>query len=655
MADVRPDFRTLFESAPGLFLVLDPDLVIVGVTDAYLAATLTERDAIVGRHVFDVFPDNPDDPVNPGVSNLRASLERVVRDRVADVMPVQKYDIQHPEGGFEERFWSPTNSPVLDESQQLRYVIHRVEDVTEYVSQHRVDPMDTLDARQRMESDVVQRAREAADVSRVLKETNATLIEMNARVQELDRLKSQFFANVSHELRTPLTLILAPAEQLLSRTEPGDADHATLEMIIRNARILLREVTNLLDASKLEFGAMNVTYADIDLAAHVRRAAAFFESVAETRGITFVVDAAGALPAQVDPEHLERILLNLLSNAFKVTPLDGVVRCSVRSDATAQDATLEVADNGPGIAEEDRTLVFERFRQLDGGATRPYAGSGLGLAIVHDLVQLLRGDIAVGSAPEGGAVFTLNLPLRAPAGVAVHPYTVREHAAAVGVLADTFARDAETFPVLSADDDKRPLALVIEDNADLNALIGQELARDFRVATAADGQRGLELIRTYKPDLVICDVMMPRMSGEEVVRAVRADPSIATTAILVLSARAGDADRMLLLDAGANDYLTKPFSAPELRARVRNLVRDVLAQSQARRGAVAHDRERIAKELQTVVMHDVFAATLEIDSVRPMTTGRVAERLDAAAELLERALRGIRTSIYSPPTNVPTS
>ena len=164
------DFHALFEGAPGLYLVLDPDLMIVALTDAYAAATMTERSAIVGRHIFDVFPDNPDDPAAEGVANLRASLERVIRDRVRDVMPVQKHDIQRPDdSGFEERFWSPMNSPVLGPSGELRYIIHRVEDVTGYVRLRRANELEPLE--------IIAQAREVAAASRALKEANAELSE----------------------------------------------------------------------------------------------------------------------------------------------------------------------------------------------------------------------------------------------------------------------------------------------------------------------------------------------------------------------------------------------------------------------------------------------------------------------------------------------
>jgi PAS domain-containing protein len=185
------DFQLLFESAPGLYLVLDPDMTIVAVSDTFLAATITERSAVLGRHLFDAFPDNPDDPATEGARNLKASLVRVARDRTADVMAVQKYDIQRPAeegGGFEERFWSPYNSPVLRPDGSLAYIIHRVRDVTEYVQRHRAgaaSPEWHLDDE---EAEIVLRAREVADSGRQLKESNAELASLYERSQEMDRI-----------------------------------------------------------------------------------------------------------------------------------------------------------------------------------------------------------------------------------------------------------------------------------------------------------------------------------------------------------------------------------------------------------------------------------------------------------------------------------
>ena len=226
----EPDFRALFESAPGLYLVLDPQLVIVAASDAYLAATMTERNDVIGRGIFEVFPDNPDDPATEGVRNLGASLTRVLRERVPDAMSVQKYDVRRPEaqgGGFEERFWSPRNSPVLSSDGSIAYVIHQVEDVTDFMRLARrrerddVEVRDPTRALDGIEAGVVRRAREVADSGRELKEAKEELEVLYARSKELDRLKTQFFSNVSHELRTPLALVLGPAERSLARLPPG--------------------------------------------------------------------------------------------------------------------------------------------------------------------------------------------------------------------------------------------------------------------------------------------------------------------------------------------------------------------------------------------------------------------------------------------------
>ena len=292
-ADRSVDYRVLFESLPQKYLVIDPDLVIVAASDTYLRATLTQREAMVGRPVFEVFPDNPDDPATEGARNLTASLARVLRQRTPDTMSVQKYDIPPPDaagGGFEERFWSVVNSPVLAADGTVLSIVHAVEDVTEYIRRKLEESSrpesDRLDV---MEAEVVRRAREAADLGRDLKEANEELATLYARLQELDRLKTNFFANVSHELRTPLTLILAPAERLLADLPADDPQRHELEVILRNARVLLGHVNDLLETSKIEAAKLDLDYAELDLGHLVRLVANNFETLALDRSVTFTV------------------------------------------------------------------------------------------------------------------------------------------------------------------------------------------------------------------------------------------------------------------------------------------------------------------------------------------------------------------------------
>ena len=268
LPEQAPDFQALFEPAPGLYLVLTPELGIVAVSDAYADATMTRRDEIVGRSLFDVFPDNPDDPAATAVRNLRASLERVVGERVADAMPVQKYDIRRHEeegGGFEERFWSPRNSPVLSSDGELRYIIHRVEDVTEFVRlQQAGDRHAELEERaEQMESKVYARTREVADASRALKEANAELARLYERTLELDRLKTQFFANVSHEIRTPMNAVVGMAG-LLADTDLDGRQAEYVQTIRASGEHLLTVINDILDFSKL--GVLRVSASPVDTA-----------------------------------------------------------------------------------------------------------------------------------------------------------------------------------------------------------------------------------------------------------------------------------------------------------------------------------------------------------------------------------------------------
>ena len=629
-----PDFRLIFESTPGCFLVLDPDFTIVAVSDAYARSTMTERELIVGQNVFTIFPDNPDDSGAEGVQNLRASLERVRRDLTTDVMPVQKYDIRDSDGDFEERFWSPTNVPVLGSDGMLRFIIHRVEDVTDHLRLQRSD-----EAQQR---EVLAQSSAAARASRELKVANAELAELNRRLTELDTLKNRFFANVSHELRTPLTLILAPVEKLLAEVPDDDPRHRLLDVVDRNARLLLQQVNDLLDASRLETGRVDVEYAELDLTEQVRQAAGFFESRAVDLGIEFRVQTDSQTRAETDAEHLNRILLNVLSNAFKVTPEGGVVRCSVQREPGAERALIEVADSGPGIPADQREVIFERFRQLDGGPTREVPGTGLGLSIVRDLVDLLHGEVGVDTAPEGGALFRIALPVAAPDGAPVgqEPPVERPVVRARGAAADRPDQAATR-----SDDPTRPLVLVIEDNRDLNELVCRTLAEQYRVHAAFDGETGLAEARELEPRLVVCDVMMPKLSGEDLIRKLRAEGACSVP-VLVMSARAEEGARVAMLQAGANDYLAKPFSLTELRVRTDNLINSSLLAERLHVAQLSADRERIATDLHERVIGTLFELSLQLGGVRDLAAGRVQERIDATMSRVDSVIREIRATIF---------
>jgi signal transduction histidine kinase len=665
------DYKVLFESLPQKYLVVDRDLVITAASDSYLRATLTVRSSMVGRPLFEVFPDNPDDPATEGARNLKASLTRVLRERTSDTMSVQKYDIPRPEsagGGFEERFWSVSNSPVLAPDGTVASIVHSVEDVTEYIRRKLEDASrsdsDRLDA---MEAEVVRRAREAADLGRDLKEANEELVTLYARLQELDRLKTNFFANVSHELRTPLTLILGPAERILAGLPDDDPHQHELEVILRNARVLLGHVNDLLETSKIEAAKLDLTYSELDLGHLVRLVANNFETLALDRSVTFVVRTPDhAVTAQVDPTRLQQVLLNLLSNAFKFTPPDGTIRIELDGGGPGGDtARLEVADSGPGIAPNRRTEVFERFHQLDGSSTRKLGGTGLGLHIARELVDLHGGSVQVGDAPEGGALFMVELPVQAPEGSVLHFGSAVPFERPAAALLDGHAVSAGQLPTVvpaggarddgvpdddasddRASDDSAPLVLVVEDNPDMNHFVRDALGGSFRVQAAFNGKEGLALAQALQPDLIICDFMMPEMSGDELVRAVRAEPRLHGTPILILTARNDASARIDVLHQGANDYLLKPFFQPELRARADNLIKVRQAELHLRALQMAQERDRIARDLHDLVIQRVFGAGMRLSSLLPAVEGTTAERLRQVVAELDSVISDIRTTIF---------
>jgi signal transduction histidine kinase/DNA-binding response OmpR family regulator len=609
-ARLQPDFQLLFESSPGLYMVLAPDekYTIVAASNAYLKATMTRRESFIGRGLFEVFPDNPDDPAASGTRNLRASLGRAVSERRPDAMAVQKYDIRRPAdegGGFEERFWSPVNCPVFAPDGSVAYIIHRAEDVTEFVrlKQQRTE---LLGQAEEKEAEIFQRAQQIGEANERLREAHAEMERLYEQTRELDALKTQFFANVSHELRTPLTLILGPVRNLLVDPSQSPASVRDLRVVERNARLLLKHVNDLLDVSKLDAGALAPRYREVDMAQLLRFVASHFEALAAERHLQFSLRLPARLDVQLDPEKTQRVLLNVISNAFKFTPEGGMIGLAL--EHTDERLRIEVSDTGPGVPVALREAIFERFRQADGSATRVSGGTGLGLHIVREFVRLQGGTVEVDASPSGGARFIIELPLRAPPGQAVEPRVEASDEDLALTLAElrqhTPGAAPETEDALVGRD--APCVLIIEDNQDMNAFIARTLSRHYRVLRAFDGEQGLAMAALSRPDLILTDIMLPGVSGDALVRQVRADDSLADVPIVLLTARADEAMRVRLLGEGAQDYLNKPFHPDELLARIGRLLaerrehRQSLQESYARLQAQIgrlHLLNRIAKAI----------------------------------------------------------
>ena len=402
---------------------------------------------------------------------------------------------------------------------------------------------------------------------------NQKVTQLYQKTLELDELKTQFFANVSHELRTPLMLIMGYIKKVQLSFKFDPTARYDLEIAERNTRLLQRHVNDLLDISKLDAGQMEVEYTGFDLAQFTRVVASQFNLLAEDRGIHFSLALPAALPVQADTEKLQRILLNLISNAFKFTPDGGQINISLSAEADF--AILRVEDSGSGIPEDKRELIFERFRQLKGGATRQHGGTGLGLSIVKEFTQLHRGTVQVEQSALGGALFCVRIPLSAPQGTPIQPQPAApflEDASKQPLLDELTQERRGIRSVNGLRDESMPLILVVEDNPDMNEFISAALSQKYRVASAPNGLAGLQKALALKPDLVLSDMMMPDMSGDELARQLRQREESKEIPFIMLTARVDEQLRIQMLREGVQDYLNKPFSIDELLARVENWV-----------------------------------------------------------------------------------
>lgn len=434
-----------------------------------------------------------------------------------------------------------------------------------------------------------------------LDKNRKTVEENNRKLKELDEVKSRFFANLSHELRTPLTLLIAPLESIQNRfSHLFDEDtRGLLQTMHANGLRLLKLINDLLDLVRLESGRLEVKQEPLELGDLVKGLASAVRQVANDKRIKLEASADPSLGTVVgDRDKLEKILLNLLFNALKFTPAEGKVTLTAVRDG--EHYVLSVADTGIGIAEKNLPHVFERFWQADGSSKRKFQGVGIGLALVKELSEVQGGSVKVESQEGRGTQFYIRLPYRVASQQAVLSPAIRtEESAKTGApsasdepsvtseewLTNLYRR-AEFFPTPQASGNRRnnetasapdtsescPTILVADDEPDMLRFLSSQLRTRYRVLEATDGQQAVNLAMQHLPDIILLDMMMPEKDGMQACREIRAHPACQAIPIVHLTAKADEQTKITSLEAGANDFLAKPFSVTELHVRIKNLV-----------------------------------------------------------------------------------
>mgnify|MGYP001120281316 CR=1 FL=1 len=395
------------------------------------------------------------------------------------------------------------------------------------------------------------------------------------KLLEMDRLKSHFFANISHEFRTPLALILGPAEKLKENTqEPSKQRY--FHSIISNVQRLLRLVNQLLDFSKLEQGKVTLQLQKGNLNLFLQQVIYSFEPLAQQKGIALKL----ALPTQdvistYDQDKLEKVCFNLLSNALKFTLEQGTITTTLTL-LEGNQVEIKIEDTGVGIPENALPHIFDRFYQVDGSSTRAYEGTGIGLSLVKELVELHQGKVSVQSIPDKGTIFSVILPHMLPSEpfplqVEPAPITSATPAIVSAVTHSSQSNKAANTPPSNT-------ILVVEDNEELRNFLCMELANTYQVLEATNGAEGTEQALQYIPDLIVSDVMMPHIDGLAMLQNLKNNSLTSHIPVILLTAKASFESKIIGLELGSDDYLTKPFSPKELLLRVKNrlLQRDKL-------------------------------------------------------------------------------
>lgn len=435
--------------------------------------------------------------------------------------------------------------------------------------------------REELENLVTIRTHEIKEQSQKISEQKDLLERQNKKIREDEELKTRFFSNISHEFRTPLSLIKSPTEELLDDPHIKEIVRRKLGMINRNAQRLLNLVNQLLDLSKFDANKMTLELCESDPMKHLNNIAASFTSMAEAKSICFQCHFDNEkVISWFDHDKIEKIAANLLSNAFKFTPVGGEIefRAKYVFDKDPKLPSIlefSVKDNGPGIPEQSLDKVFDRFYQVEETMSTEYIGTGIGLSLSHDLARIMHGDITVESKQHSGSIFTVQIPL-GKSHLNENEYVVlKDHPDAnrsIEAINPAYFNDDSTQRDSHNKKKGRPIVLIVDDNRDLRNQLSDNLESMYNISVAVDGIAGMKKALEIIPDLVITDLMMPKMDGMELCRKLKENVITSHIPIIILTAKDTLIDKISGLQTGADDYVPKPFNMNELKARIANLI-----------------------------------------------------------------------------------
>ncbi|WP_018618663.1 hybrid sensor histidine kinase/response regulator transcription factor [Spirosoma luteum] len=493
--------------------------------------------------------------------------------------------------------------------------------------------------------------------NRIRQKQEMELSQRDARqLKVLDEMKSRFFSNITHEFRTPLSLIIGPVESLLKEDKFDQTTRQKLGLVQGNADKLLHLISQLLDLSKLEAGGMTISLMRGNATEFVEQLVNSFRQMAEQKGVQLSYTANESIPEGLfDADKWGKVLSNLLSNAIKFTGPDGQVSVTLGlADGDKKEGRslvhITVADTGIGIPPEKLPHIFDRFYQVDDSRTRAYEGTGIGLALVKELVEIVQGNVAVESKPNEGTRFTLLLP------IAPIPETsdtaLPLPVPMPGIKPDNYGFSNEETAVLPhkipVGESSKPLILFVEDNNELRQFVASELAESYQVLSAVDGEEGWRLIQEELPDIVISDLMMPKMDGYELTGRIKTNPLTSHIAVILLTAKTAQDNKMAALEKGADEYLTKPFQMGEIRLRIRNL----LDHQQKLRQRYSQQLSNPDEPLSSEMVHDPFlqefhALLDENLSNTSLNVDWLADQLSMSRKTLQRKVSSL-TQMESP-------